>query len=207
MAIEIVKSRPPFIRFEEEENGLNQEASQKAGRPVPRVLTMVKVTSHGSKDEYVAVAEEWLKQKRQQAIQGNYPPDWVDGFEKQYKAYKDGAELPLDGTSVKLWSAIKREQAVRLDAIGYKTIEDLAQVPDSGLGEIGLDGRYLRDLARAWVTESKDRGVAVRDLADAQATIARQAQDLEDLRSRFAALESQISERRGPGRPRKEEAA
>jgi len=91
--------------------------------------------------------------------------------------------------------------------LGYTTIEDVAQIPDSGLPMLGLDGRYLRDLARSWINESTDKGVNARALADAQVKIESQQATIESLQTRLAKLEQSQEEapRRGPGRPRKEE--
>lgn len=200
--IQIATSRPPFVRFEDREFGINAEATKKAGRPVPATVTMAIVTNHGSKDEFVAPAAEWLKQKRMQAMQGTYPADWVDMFEKQFESYKKGEELPRDGTPVKTWSAIKTEQRTRLIAVGFTTIEDLAQIPDSGLNQIGLDGRYLRDLARSWIAEGQDKGIAARELADAKVTISNQQAMLDSMGEQLRALQAQVASLQPPERKR-----
>lgn len=209
MSPSVFDKRPPFVRFEEREMGINQEASDTAGRPIPKIVTLACVTPHGSKDCFEKVADEFLAQLKQKALRGEYPTEWLNFFELQYSEFKKGNELPREGTPVKTWPAVSKEQSTRLIACGFTTIEDVAQIPDSGLGMLGLDGRYLRDLARSWINESKDKGVNARALADAQVKIESQEQTINSLQARLQRLEEDREEspKRGPGRPRKEEAA
>jgi hypothetical protein len=209
MRAQILAERPPFVRWEEREFGLDQEASAKAGRPIPRIVVMACITPHASKDCIEKPAEEWLAQIKARAAKGEYNPEWVRYFFSSFNEWKLGNELPREGTPVKTWQLTTREQTNRLIAIGLRVVEDLAAVPDSGLGDIGLDGRYLRDLARNWIQEGKDKGVTARALANANGEIERLKQINEALAARLEKLEAAQEEpvRRGPGRPRKDEAA
>ena len=202
MTIGIAEARMPYVRFEEREHGLNEEASKRAGRPVPRVVVFACVTPHGSKDSLDKIADEWIPDIKKRAAMGTYPPEWAEHFDKQYQAWKQGQELPRNGTPVMTWQAATSEQRSRLRAIGIPTVEDLAAVPDGALGQIGLDGRNLRDLAKAWIAEAKDKGVNARLVADQSTRIEDLEKQNQDLRQRLAALEA-AQEKRGPGRPRK----
>lgn len=206
MTIGIADKRPPFVQFEEREMGFNEEASKTAGRPIPRVVTLACITPHGSKDRFEKVAEDWLKQIRDQALRGTYPLEWVNFFEAQYGEWKKGNELPREGTPTKTWSALTKEQAVRLTVLGYTTVEDIAQIPDSSLGMVGPDGRFLRDLARNWMAEAKDKGINARALADANARITEQDRQIAQMQQSIASLQAQLeaAPKRGPGRPPKE---
>lgn len=206
MPVGMMDPRPPFVRFEERELGINHDASAISGRPIPRVVNMVCITPHGSKDCIEKIAEEWLEQQKQKAMRGEVPVAWLDMWKLQFSEWQKGHELPREGTPTKTWPAINKEQQLRLLALGYSVVEDLAMVPDSALGTIGLDGRNLRDLARNWVAEGKDKGINAKKLADAETRIADLEQQNGDYRQRLAALERQAEEpKRGPGRPRKEE--
>ena len=205
MTIGIADKRPPFVQYEEREIGINAEASQAAGRPIPRVLTLACITPHGSKDRFEKEADVWLKEIRAKAMHGEYPLEWVNFFEAQYAEWKKGNELPREGTPTRTWPAVTKEQGVRLIAMGYTTIEDVAQIPDTALGQIGPDGRYLRDLARSWINDSKDKGINARALADANAKLEQQGQRIESLQQQLAVLQAQVQEpKRGAGRSRKD---
>ena len=200
----ISDKRPPFARFEEREMGLNAEATAAAGRPIPRVVIMACITPHGSKDVVEKPAEEWIKQIHDKAMRGEYPLEWANFFKASLEEWKKGNELPREGTPVKTWAMATREQVTRLVAIGITTVEDLAAFPDSNLSVIGMDGRYLRDLASGWINEAKDKGVNSKALADAnvlisdlRATVDRQAEALRRLEARLDEREEGEAPRRG----------
>lgn len=172
----------PHIRFDYRQHGTDPEQSKMAGRPVPRRVPFVFVLSSGG-TEFEAVADEWLTNKRKQAIAGTYNPDWVDHFEKQYKAWLDGQTLPLEGTPVLTWQMIADPNVrERIVTAGVQTVEQLADVPDNSpfAQQIGLDWRTWRDMARAWIDEAKDKGAAAKEIADLKEMVRR--------------LESQVSE-------------
>lgn len=200
--LHVYDQRPPFVRFEEREWGINQEASEAAGRPVPKVIVLACITPHASKDVVEKPAEEWLQQIRAKAVRGDFNPQWAEMFRMQYEEYLKGNELPREGTPVKTWQAITRAEMHMILGAGYTVVEDLAQVPDSGLNTIGLSGRYLRDLARNWIAEAKDKGINAKALADANAKIEQQQQTIDSMRMRLERLESDDdgSKRRKPPR-------
>lgn len=204
----VFDKRPPFVRFEEREFGIDAIASDKAGRPIPRVVVMACITPAGSKDVVEKIAEEWLDQIKGKALRGEYPLEWSNFFRAQFDEWKKGNELPREGTPVKTWAMITQEQSRRLIAVGYTTVEDLAQVPDSALGQIGLDGRYLRDLARGWIQEAEDKGVNARRIAEQQVQIDELERANGEMLAQIKTLRAELGEpRRGPGRPRKEQPA
>lgn len=196
----------PFVRFEQRDHGKNIEASEKAGIFIPNRLNFIVITSHGSKDSSDHIADEWLPRKRDEANRGNYNMAWVEHFEKQYEGWKKGHEIPRDGTAVLTWQAISPEQNARLRALGYTTVEDLSALPDSALGSIGLDGRELRDKARAWLNEGKDKGINAQLIAEQAVKIDDQKALIDELRQRLAVLEAKEDAPRR-GRPPKQEAA
>ncbi len=198
------KEIKPFVRFEIRPYGLDAEASKQAGRPVEKMEEFICITSHGSKDSSDQLVREWLPRKRREAEQGFYNPEWVEYFEKAYDAWQKKHEIPREGTPILTWQMLKPEQSARLRAIGITTVEDLSAIPDSGLGEIGLDARYLRDLARAWIAEGQQKGINAQELAQAQQKLRDQDVTIGQLQQRLAALEAAQEEPRRRGRPKKD---
>jgi hypothetical protein len=192
VSVTIRKDAPPFVRFEFMEFGINAEATAKAGRPIPAVKAFALIMQHGSKDVVEKDAEEWLQQIKEKAMQGMYNSEWVTRFKMQYEEFCKGNELPRDGTPIRTWLAVTREQGTRLLALGITTVEDLAAVPDAGLGNIGLDGRNLRDLARNYIEAGQGIGVMAKKLSDLEerdrqnsATIERMSQQLAELKAQL----------------------
>src|ERR1700735_3990307 len=101
MSVTLFDKRPPYVRFEEREMGLNVDATEKEGRPIPKVVIVACITAHGSKDCHEAVAETWLGQLKQRGLMGDdYSQDCYDKFSRQFKAWKEGHELPREGTPI-----------------------------------------------------------------------------------------------------------
>lgn len=185
--------RPPFVRFEEQEIGINHEASAAAGRPVPRYVHMACITTFGSKDEHVKNAAEWIEQIHQKAIRGEYNPDWAKRFRMQYDEYLKGNDLPREGTPMQTCPMYTKDQIARCRAINITTVEDLAVLPDSGFGMLGMDARHMRDAAKAWLAEAKDKGIVAREIADLKVKNQSLETDNASLRTRLEALEKKGS--------------
>lgn len=184
------KDAPPYVRFDYVEYGINAEATKDAGRPIPAVVPFAFIMQHGSKDTVEKPADEWLAQIEKLAIEGRYNPEWVQRFKMQYEAFLKGNELPRDGTPIRTWLAVTREQGTRLLALGITTVEDLAAVPDSGFVNIGLDGRNLRDLAKNFIEAGQGVGVMAKKVSDLEQTNRDQAEQIQRMTERLAALES-----------------
>lgn len=117
-----------------------------------------------------------------------------------YEAWKKGEEVPENGTPLGAWAGISQDQAKFLKQMGIVTVEAVAEMSDSAIERLPFPGR--RDLPGLAAAFLKSKGEV--DLA---------AQN-EDLKARMAAMEELLAEKmavepqkRGPGRPRKSEAA
>jgi hypothetical protein len=190
--ITVFDKRPPFVRFEEREFGINKVLSQKMQRPVPNVVVMACITPAGSKDCVERPAEDWLKEKNDKAIMGEYPLAWAQHHSAAYEAWKKGNELPREGTPIKTWQMATRDVVSRCLAINIPVVEDLAELPDSGLSTLGIDGRYWRDLARGWINEGKDKGLNAKALADANARIDMLQQQYNEAMAELRAIRQQV---------------
>lgn len=190
-------ARVPFFFFEDREHGVDETASKELGYQVPKMVTFIMITPHGHKgDPLEFIADEFLERKNKEAREGRYDPAWVQEFKNGLVAHREGKEIPRNGTPLITWERIlksRREQLVRR----FPTLEDLAAVPDSSLGDIGLDGRVIRDLAKGEIQAKKDLSPVVKELADANETIRRQSELIDKLTSRVDALEVDEKPRRG----------
>lgn len=198
-------SRVPFFFFKDREHGLDAEKTKELGYEVPRLVTFIMVTPHGHRgDPMEFIADEFIERKGKEAKDGRYDHSWVAEFKEGLAAHKAGNEIPRHGMPTITWERILKSRREQL-MLRFPTVEDLAAVPDSNIGEIGLDGRVIRDLAKGDVQAKKDLAPVVKELADANETIRRQQEQIDKLASRLDAMEaSEDAPRRG--RPRKETA-
>lgn len=152
---------------------------------------MVKLMQHGDKFSVTEKnADEWLAHIEREAMQGRYDATWVAQFKLEYQGFLKGNELPREGTPIRTWGSITREQGTRLIGMNITTVEDLASMPDASLGNIGLDGRNLRDLAKNFIEAGQGAGGMAKKLADLEqadrdnkATIERMALQLAELKA------------------------
>lgn len=158
--------RVPFFMFQDREHGVNAEASKTAGYEVPKIETFILITPHGHRgDPLEFFAHEFIERKGHEARNGAYDHTWVAQFKEGLKLHLEGKEIPREGTPLILWERIlksRRQQLVQR----FPTLEDLAAVPDSSLGDIGLDGRSLRDMAKDDIQAKKDLSPVVKELEE-----------------------------------------
>lgn len=182
--------RIPFFRFVEREHGVDPEASAELGYDVPAMKVFIQITPHGHRgDPMEFFADEFIERKGKEARDGRYSHDWVSQFKAALAEWRAGRELPRQGTPLLTWERILKSRREQL-AAKFPTIEDLAAVPDSGLGEIGLDGRVLRDMAIGDIQAKKDLSPVVRELAETKESNRRLEEQLERLTARLDALET-----------------
>jgi hypothetical protein len=190
-------SRVPFFMFVDREHGADPVRSQEAGYEVPKLVTFILITPHGHKGDPIEFfADEFIERKGKEAKEGRYDHTWVAEFKAGLAAYREGRSIPRHGTPLITWERIlktRREQLVSK----YPTVEDLAAVPDSSIGEIGLDGRVLRDMAKADIQAKKDLSPVVKELADAKEDNRRLQDQIEALTKRLDLMDGDRQKRRG----------
>ena len=127
---------------------------------------------------------------------GRYDPAWVAQFKMEYEAFLKGNELPREGTPIRTWGSITREQGLRLISLNITTVEDLAAQPDSGLGIIGLDGRVLRDLAKNFLASGTGGAAMAKELAELKERDRQNAETIKALGAKLDELKAQLPEKR-----------
>lgn len=202
MAYQDPISRVPFFLFVDREAGIDPIASREAGYDVPRMMTFILITPHGHKgDPMEFFAEEFIERKKREVKEGRYDPVWVDEFKRGLEAYREGRTLPRSGTPMLTWERILKSRREQL-AQRFPTVEDLAAVPDGSVQDIGMDGRVLRDKARADIQAKKDLSPVVQELADAKEDNRRLSEQLAKLTARLDAMEL-LDDKPKRGRPAK----
>ena len=181
--------RIPFFSFTQREHGIDAEASATAGYDVPKMETFIHVLAVGMRDASEHVAKEWIAKKEQEARNGRYEHAWVAEFREGLSEFLQGRELPRNGTPTFTWERLAKARREQL-APQFPTVEDLAAVPDSSLGMIGMDGRVVRDMARGDIQAKKDLSPVVKELALANARIAQQDETIVSLTTRLESMES-----------------
>jgi hypothetical protein len=172
----------------------DDRASEKSGYPVYKDVVFFKcVTPGDTKSVHFQPAKDSDKQR--------FPRAWA--------AFQERDSKPTQGLPIEAWPQITRAQAMTLRAMHIHTVESLAEVHDGNVGVMGQQGLELRAKARAFVAQAKDTAASSAFAAENE----RLNSELAESRRQIAALATRLENiergepRRGPGRPRKEEAA
>lgn len=115
----------------------------------------------------------------------------------KYKAWKDGQDIPVDGTPLAAWAGVSPEQVAHLRHMGIYTVEGVRDMGEGAITRLPFpNARKLPALAGEFLAS---KGEAEKD------------REIADMRERMAIMEEMLaanmSEKRGPGRPKKQEEA
>lgn len=168
--------------------------SEQEGRACYEDRVFVEIERPGAKSN--------LMREARMKTDGTIPTD-PERFPRQWQQFQNEEEQTSSGLPLEMWAPLSKAQVLELKGAKIFSVEELASIPDSILQNIGMmDARRLRDLAHAFVNKGNEGA----ELSKALSTIENQRADIEALKAQFAQLaEERATEKRGPGRPRKDE--
>jgi hypothetical protein len=183
-------ANPPYIRFETK--AVEKRKSAEEGGEVFYVDTVfANITSHGSKDTVVKIADEWFKQLKEDVRQGRFPQQWYDAYIATYAAWKNDQEPPVSGTAIKNWPAASPAEIKHCAAFGVRAVEDLATANEELIGRLGMGGRSLCLRARDWVQGKADQAPLIAQLNALRLEVDGLKLQLSQARDRVRELEAQ----------------
>lgn len=143
--------------FEQPEK--NNFASEQAGKPIFDTVLKAEVITPGQSASTLEVEIERVFSK----FAGSKTPPrrsrYYDKYKAQVEAYRsDSGEYVDSGTPVRSWAQIDRGTAETLAAQGIYTVEALAGISDTALGNLGTGARTLREQAKSFLL-SREFGV------------------------------------------------
>lgn len=188
------KGPRPHVRFETRPVE-DRAASIDAGRKVYKDIDWVIVTPAGGKDVREDHAEAWLAKIEGQSQLGMYDYEWAKDFRKMYEMYKDGKELPENGTPLRMCTTLFSPAEIQnCLAINVRTLEELASANEEALSRIGMGARALKTRAvEAMKTgEGKESAMKVEALEIQLAELKQRNADLmnvvQDMKDQMAAM-------------------
>ena len=171
------------------------KASAEAGCPIYKDVEMVRIRFPGDNKRVV------VERAHQKSVRGPNG-EWVsyaERFPRHYEAFK-GAVTFETGTPLAELPFLTAAQRKMLTDMNVRTAQALAEMPDGAIRTLGMHGRDLVEQARAYI-----------EAARGSADVTRYAAENEAMRAEIARMQAQLAEvmaaqsdKRGPGRPRKE---
>jgi hypothetical protein len=160
--IDIHQSVKPYIQFETRAEE-DRNASVEAGKKIYRDVDWIIATPIGGRDVVENKAADWLAAKRDQARCGHYDPEWVSHYEKMYELFKQGKDLPEDGTPLSMCSTLFSPGEIKnLLGANIRTLEALAGANEEALGRLQMMGRALKSRAQEAIAVGDKGGAALK---------------------------------------------
>jgi hypothetical protein len=128
-------------------------ASERAGRPIFRDREEVELLIPGNPYNipcYVVTNEH----------RNRWP--------KQYETFLAGKEMAKEGTPLEEWKSISRAQMMEMKSLNIFTVEQAANIDDNACQRIGMGGRRIRELAKAFLDEAEAEAIVSRAMADSE---------------------------------------
>jgi hypothetical protein len=144
------KERPCYIEFELRADE-DRNASIEAGMPVFKDVEYAKLTPAGSQGTLVSekvVTEQLLNEWRNGNRRGDRP---IPYYIQAYEAWKQGLEMPVNGSDVKHWPGVTPAQLKTCQEAGIKTVEDLALSNADSIRRLGMGGLALVKKAQIYL--------------------------------------------------------
>lgn len=182
----------------------NNFESSKQGRPIFEDVIYVHIAVPGDKNN------DWHMVARSDH-KARFPRQWQH-FENRTKG--DAREI---GTQVSEWPVLTRSQAEEFRAMKFFTVESIAGASDQNINALGMVGGMspyiLRDKARAFLAAATNTALPQHQ-AEELATAKAEIELLKEQMARLVAEKPEATaapvpqiEKRGPGRPRKDQVA
>lgn len=164
--------------------------SEEAGRAIYKDTEFVRIHIPGDKN-YSAEREATAQDKERFAL--------------EYARFKNGLkeEEQAVGTPLKHWPAMTRAMAKEFAAVNVHTVEQLASLSDTAKQAFGMGALEWSRKAQAMLDTAAGGAAAEKYAAENEAL----KREMADLRAELAAVSARVdADKRGPGRPRKENA-
>lgn len=129
----------------------DQAASEREGRPIFKDEERVEVIFPGNQFN-----------KPVFKVTQEHKDRWPD----EYKAFKSGQEMALNGTPLEQWPLLKRAQVLEMKAIGFRTVEEIAAMSDLAVQRIGMGGLRMKQLAEAYLEDAASQKVVSQATAE-----------------------------------------
>jgi len=181
----------------------NEQASEKEGRPIYDKTLMIHINSPGLTKSMPSFWVKRISPEGKEVLNHEYLTRYrgqVEAFEKNEAGGKMAGtpldELPFLDVHVK---AMLRAQNIH-------TAEDLAELSEAGISGVGMGAREWKAKATAYL-EAANGGAPLVRLSGENEKLKAEVERLTKQMAELAAKFDEPEERRGPGRPRKAEAA
>lgn len=159
--------KPAYVEFAAEAKHLPLQ-SEREGRYIAVDVDMATVRQLGAPDGVKFEVKKWFEQNKRDVMAGRLPREHEEYFKKAYEYWKQGQEMPLEGTPIRGWAVISPAQAEIVVRLGIRTVEQLATINSEVTQRIGMGAVDMKNKALAWVAQANDKGPLTMQMAGLQ---------------------------------------
>jgi hypothetical protein len=167
----------------------NEAKSRQEGRPIFDDVEHVEIRSGANKDVKVFPAKEFCGWITDPFTGRQRMWTYAERFKHQYHQFLEHAAQTKTGTPLEKAPFLTEGRRAELRAQSIYTVEQLAFVEGAELKNLGPGGRDMKNLAEAYIAESKQNAPTVQLQAELEALRARNAlleEDFQDKKVREA---------------------
>ena len=195
--IQIADAKAPWVVFETRAEE-DRDASIQQGRFVARDVDYAIITPHGSKDRVERVVKEWFDYLEREAAQNRFDANWLAAYKRAYASWKEGREIPTEGTPIINWPLLSPSQARMLQDLHVLTVEVLAGANEELVRRLGMGGRNLVQKAKDYLAQATP-GKAAEETAALRSQVESQEHTIKDLQEKLAAFKAAQDAAKLPG--------
>lgn len=195
--IQIADAKAPWVVFETRAEE-DRDASIQQGRFVARDVDYAIITPHGSKDRVERVVKEWFDYLEREATQSRFDANWLAAYKRAYASWKEGREIPTEGTPIINWPLLSPSQARMLQDLHVLTVEVLAGANEELVRRLGMGGRNLVQKAKDYLAQATP-GKAAEETAALRSQVESQEHTIKDLQEKLAAFKAAQDAAKLPG--------
>lgn len=201
--IGIKEELPPYVIFETRAEE-DRQASIDSGHMVFKDVDYAVITPRGSKDRIDRKVDEWLAHITKETIQGRFDPRWTEGYKANYRAWKEGQEVAVQGTPITQWPGLSPAQVKNFQNFNLRSVEDLASANEETLGRMGFGAREIQKRARDYLETSNSVGKVAEQFGALKADNQRLASRNNELETQLTLLSNRLNALEGAAKPTKD---
>jgi hypothetical protein len=192
MSIEIKDARPPYVEFVQvpEED---REQTIETGSLTYKDVDFAHITPMGSKDRIERRVSDWFELLEREVAADRFPREWLTQYKAAYAAWKEGKEIPIEGTPLITWPVVSPAQLKTLVSLKLRSVEDLAQANEETLRRIGMGGVELKQRAANWL-KAASGGKIAEQLTALQIRLTQLEERNKTLEEQNTSLKAQVKE-------------
>lgn len=155
----------PYVRFDTKEVE-DPKRTKELGRLTYRNQDYAVVTAPGGKSNNVHRIESFWELMEQESRSGRIDYAWLQQWRAAYESYKAGQQPALDGTPIHGWKLLSNAQQQDLIQFNVMTVEQLANLTDEGMRNLGMGALEMKRRAQAWIAQNDAKESGTLKLAE-----------------------------------------